>query len=286
MQINIPPLPPRDLVIDASLNCMIPALVAAVVVLAATLVEGGKRAGIAGSAFAWLAALVSANAFRSLVPLKPGNSTLDWLIWSAIGATLAGLFIRGVSPKLGWLIRIAVAGAAAWLLVPTELRGLVVWLAPAFGGLILLGSWASERLATRQPGAAVPLAWTIMLGGAACILIHAHSARLMEVASVGMMACLGILAVSSICQTDVGGFSPAAAVLLPGVLLCGLHETYSELPWKAYACVAGAPMMLLPFALLKPSSNRLRAILMLVFVSLPVAAGCYLAMRAETISYG
>jgi hypothetical protein len=88
-------------------------------------------------------------------------------------------------------------------------------------------------------------------------------------------------------KADVGGAMPGAAVCLSGVALIGYHDTYSEVPWPAFALPAVAPLALL--AVLCPplwrlTGRRLRLV-QLAMILAPLAAAVWLAARAETLDF-
>ena len=53
-------------------------------------------------------------------------------------------------------------------------------------------------------------------------------------------ALFAISLVALFCKVDIGGALPGIALLLPSVLLVAATETYSEVPWYAFA-LAGLP---------------------------------------------
>jgi hypothetical protein len=142
-------------------------------------------------------------------------------------------------------------------------------------------------LATQLPGATLPLGAALSFFAAAAILIHAHTARMTDVATFIASAFVGLSAVAWWARSDCGVAMPAAAVMLPGLLLSGHYETFSEVPRTSFL-IAGiapaAPMLCLapPFAQLRPSVRRL---LFFVLLLLPAAAAVALTMQAESLSF-
>jgi hypothetical protein len=159
---------------------------------------------------------------------------------------LVGLVARlpWIVPGLGWTLRGAVTMTAASWVLPEDLRGPVWWLQPAFAA-VMLAEWALlENLAARPPGGAVPLVLMLTALTATLVLLQADTSRPTEAATVLAGALGGIVLVSWWWRVDGGGAVPGIVVLLPGLLLMGQRETFSAVPWVAFALAAGAPLIL------------------------------------------
>ncbi len=80
---------------------------------------------------------------------------------------------------------------------------------------------------------------------------------------------------------------PAVAVFVPGIMLAGYTETYSDVPWESFALVALAPLTLaLTFVwpLTRLRDNHLQSLRLVLLVP-PVVGAVVLAMRAETLEF-
>jgi hypothetical protein len=217
-----------------------------------------------------------------------------WLSWLGALALAAGL-VGGVPclPTLaGWLLRVGVAGLAARLLVPPE------HLAPelyaklssptALFALVVLLEWGLlGYLARREPGAWLPAGLALVSFCAAAVVLHAHSARLSDLATLLGSALAGIALAAVGLRRHAGGVAGAVAVVLPGLLLTAQQDTFSAVPWKSFALPALAPLALAPLVLpgvglLKGRWRRLAGLALLVA---PAAAGVVLAMRAEPLRF-
>ena len=149
-------------------------------------------------------------------------------------------------PIVGWLLRGSGELLAAWCLVPADLGVEKPWAYVAFAGLVL-GNWVVlEFAAGRPPGGTVPGSLALVALGAAVVLIHAHSARFTDAATLLAAGLGGCALIAWWFRIDTGGVMAAVAVFLPGILLAGYTETYSEVPWTSFALVAAAPLLLTP----------------------------------------
>jgi hypothetical protein len=257
-------MPPLELLLEVLLYTVGPAaLVAAALTAAGSCCARGRLLGTAlalalgFTAGLWTRAALdtlstsafsSAQLARSLpeaLTLISGASEWNRLPYAALAALLIGLLARcpRVPPVLAWLVRAAAAGLISWCVVPAAYQTAVWWLAPALA-VVVFAQWALlEPLAARAPGG-VALALALSAFVAAGVLIHAGSARLTD-AALALGGALGGIAVAAAwLRGAAGGAVPGAAVLLPGLLLMGQQETFSEISWLAFALAAVAPLML------------------------------------------
>ena len=104
----------------------------------------------------------------------------------------------------------------------------------------------------------------------------------MNVSFVFASAFLGIAIIATLFRIDAGGAVPAAAVMLPGLVLMAEQEmgALSEVPWQAYPLAGLAPLILaeaLPF-------NHWRGffvhVIRFVLLAIPLAAAVWLALYA------
>src|SRR5262249_13807664 len=122
---------------------------------------------------------------------------------------------------------------------------------------------------------------------AAVVLLHAHSARLMDLATFLCAALAGIALLAWLLHRDPGGAMPAVAVAPPGVLLIGRQGAVSEAHRTRLSLAPRRPLALSRLVL--PWLARLRGwgtvVLGLALVLAPAIAGVALAMRAEPLSF-
>jgi hypothetical protein len=105
--------------------------------------------------------------------------------------------------------------------------------------------WALlDHLARRFPGGWLPLTLSLMYMAAALVLLHAYSARLAEVGVILSAALAGLALIAWHQQLPIDGAIPAVAITLPGLMLIGQQNTFSEVPVSAFALPALAPLAL------------------------------------------
>jgi hypothetical protein len=282
--------PPWPELQSAGEQALGPAAVVALAVLALDLMCFGKKAAAAGAAWGMLAAFGLANYYRQSLPWWPDRRSDGTLIaWKWL-FLLYVLFLHD-GAVLGadarswrvWVRRVVLAGLAAWLLVPHELRD-QSWPVAVFAAMVLLG-WAGSEAVTRQsPGGMVALGLSFALLGAGFVMAHAHSASLADALSIPGAALFGIALVAFAARVDVSGAVPGVALLLPAVLLVGKNQTFSEVPWSAF--IVGALPPITVGLLAVPPMSRLTRWRWPLFWALclgPTVAAVTLAMRAETL---
>jgi CDP-diglyceride synthetase len=290
----MPPLPPEALeeLRDLLLRAALPSFAAAAVVLALFALPGKSWCAALGGALALPAGLAAAKYFRPETfpwrPEEPGPAW-QWLPAAALAALALGLVARlpRLPASVGFLLRAAACAGAAWLVLPADLWTERSWLQPAFI-LVLLAEWqVLEAAAERAPGGAVPLGLALVFLGGSAVLIHAHSARFAEMALMVAAALVGIAVVAWWKRTAAAAVVPGVAVLLPGLLLSGHAETFSDVPWTSFALLGLAPLALV-LTLVPPVSWLGGVPLRLVQLALllaPVGVAVALAMQAETLEF-
>lgn len=283
----MPELPPLNLLLDVLLFAVLPALVVAAGVTFAVGRLAGEKHGPFGAALGLAAGTALGFWLRDSLTWMPGDSSwnrLPWLalagLWLARSARLADLTLIE-----GWLLRAALTAGCAWLVIPSATRAEFAWLMPAFALVVLAAWFVLELPAAQPPGGGVPFALSLSFFAASVLLIHAGSARLTDVATVLSAALAGVAAVAWWRGTDASSVAPAVALLLPGVLLTGQQETFSEVPWTAFALAAGAPLMLAPTFFLrdwKPIGIRL---VQLGLALIPLGIAIFLAAQTGPLQF-
>jgi hypothetical protein len=315
-------MPPLKDVLDALQHAVLPGAGGAALVMCAFLLLG-RWAGALGSAaavafgFVWgnftldkTAAPTWVNTSR-LIPWSPEADApgYQWLARAALVLVVVGLVSRWIGliasralPERGWW------GASAFVWAPRVVAVFVVsgWLSageaaksvallrPQIAAITLLMWVALDGIARNGAGATLAGYSAAMLMSAAAVLIHAHSARFMELAVVLGSAMFGIAVASALVkpdaqgqEPDTSGAIPAVVAFLPGLLL-GARPSLAEnnVPGACFWLVVLAPLMLLAFLL--PAITRktdwkvpaIRAALVL----LPLVVAVALAAHYETIA--
>lgn len=297
-------------------SLLVPVVVAAAVALIALRFPrcGGP---IAGGALAFVAAFLAGNffrhavefrfdadlpfalveffraAWRSLVaagdPETPLLPARYWLPWVTLVGIVADLLVshRRVPATAAWIVRALVIVAATRLLVPPSLREEIPWLWPALFAAIL-GNWLLLDYFSRTSRADwLPLGFAGLSLAAATVLIHAHSARFTDIATILAGAWFGIAAVACWRRNDLGSTAPVAAISLPALMLAAQQLTFSDVPTASFTLVALAPLALFPLIFVKAEHRQSWRFVIAGWALLLVPAGIAvaLAMRAETLSF-
>jgi hypothetical protein len=272
---------------DVLLHAVLPALaVAAIVFALANRLFAPKYADLAG-ALGLIAGVALGVWLRGVATLNSSDSPWNRLPLAALAALWIGRAARfsELHPIEGWLLRGATASGIAWWVVPDHACADISWLKPAFA-IMILAEWAIlECSAQEPPGGTIPFALALTFFIAGGVLIHASMAGLTDVSVVLASALVGIAIVAAWRQLDASGIAPALAVLLPGLLLMGQRETFSEVPWQAFVLAAGAPLMLIfAFPMRRWDSVGLRVV-QLTLVAFPLVAAMALAMQAGPLEF-
>ncbi|MCI0637565.1 MAG: hypothetical protein L0Y72_07105 [Gemmataceae bacterium] len=240
-------MPPLDVIVDALLHVVLPAAI-----VAFALSAGGRFVQFA-PALGLAAAYGLVAWHRDLWTLMPGESSWNRLHYAVLAALVIEQLVQALPGRLALIrcfLRIAVSVGISFLVIPSATRAEVWWLMPLLAALVFAVWSTLTYLAARPPDGSVPLALALAAFVAAGVLVHAGSARLTE-AATALSAALGGIAVACILlKIDGSSAVPGAAVLLPGLLLIGQQETFSDLTWHAFALPAVAPLamvFLLPF---------------------------------------
>jgi hypothetical protein len=279
-------MPPFSLIQELLLKVILPALLvpAGIVLLLCK-----TRIGIVAVAAALPAGMAAANWFREDLPWLPEQPAWHWLPIAAIIALAAGLLARipRMPTLIGWLLRAVGVGIATWLLVPVELRTEKAWLLPAFFAVSMVSLFVLEFSTDARSSGSLLVIVAVSFVAAAAVIIHAHSARLADIAFMSGAALAGIGAAARATGTDARTAIPGAVVLLPGVVLAGYSETISDVPWVCFVLVAISPLMLA--ATWIPVVRRLGGwrlpLVQFALVLVPLAIAVGLAMYTEPLDF-
>ena len=212
----------------------------------------------------------------------PARYWLPWAVLFALG--VASLADAPNVPKIvSHLLRAAVAALVARLLVQPSLRAEVPWLWPAFAAVVLAEWELLDAFAGDGGWPIWGMGFVFLAAGA--VLLHAHTARLADLATVAAGSCFGVALASRWATADLRGVSPFAAISLPGLMLIGRESTYSEVPAGGFALVALAPLVLAPLLLVPERHRRWRLLAGLGLLLAASGAAVFLAWRAEPLSF-
>ncbi|CAN5533309.1 hypothetical protein BH11PLA2_BH11PLA2_39340 [soil metagenome] len=170
-----------------------------------------------------------------------------WLPWAAYLAAIAGVFTQSTRmPKwLAWLLRLTVSILIARLLVSLSSREETAWLWPTFTAVVFLNWTILEAVAVKYPGGVLALVLAYTLTQCGLLLLHAHSARLNDIALMTAFSFIGVGVVACRWHRDASSVVPFAAVLIPGLMLIGQQTHTSDVPESAFLIMALSPLMLI-----------------------------------------
>lgn len=296
----------QEHVLPILLYLVLPALASAALVMGMMIWLGGARQASAGAALALcigavfgLWAHLAGPSLRegalsvqdALVALRNaldfGQSTWGRLPWAILAALVIGRLATAadVLASDGWLVRGGAAIAIAWGLIPEADRDEFMWMAPAFAAVIAALWIILDRLAAQLANGSIAVAVILALLTAAQIMIHAHSASLMEVLAALGFAFTGLAIIACWRGVQFGGAIPAIAVGLPAMLLMGQRRTISKLHWITFALPACAPLLLcLTLPLAHWPRWRLH-LTRLVLVLAPLALAVVLAWSDDPLNF-
>jgi len=214
---------------------------------------------------------------------------LYWISWTVAFALLMGLAVRPprLAPDFALFVRLGVCAAVTFLLIPRSLREEFAWIWPAATIGTTLAWQSLDRLGKSSPGGWLPAVSAAILLVAAGVILHAHSARLADVALISAGALIGLAAIAWLAKADASAAAPLIAIGLSALMLNAYHVTFSEVPVWSFLLVAASPLGLLPL-LLVPSDRRAGGLFVLLAWALalaPAIAGLVLAMRVESLSF-
>ena len=208
-----------------------------------------------------------------------------WLPWAALfaGAVGAIAHIPKLPSLVRHLLRALTAIIVASLLVPLSLRAEAPWLWVGFAAVVL-AEWELLDALGKVDGW-LPWGLGLVFLSAGAVLLHAHTARMTDLATFVAGGCLGVAVAARWSGADLRGVAPIAAVALPGLLLDGQQSTFSEVPWYSFALVALAPLVLIPLVFVPERYRRWRLFAGLGLLLLTAGMAVFLAWWAEPLSF-
>jgi hypothetical protein len=277
---------------DALLRIVLPpALLALTIMALACLLARwcGEIVTLIGSIAALAAALVLGAMQGRRLAWVPESFGWHWLLWTTISALIVDALARipRIPPGLDWALRGMVAAQAGWLLCPSLLRNEHAW-APLALGVLILTEWAVlEQLLIRDRRGLVALALVPGANVAAVVLIYAASARFSELALVLMAGIAGVGVVALVLAREIDGVGAATAIQLPGLLLAGQQDTFTEVAFASFALAAISPLTLAPLLLGAWRCRQKKGLIVVqvLLLLLPLAGSLYLAAQTGQLDF-
>jgi hypothetical protein len=213
---------------------------------------GGAKQRSAGAALAVIAGAGLGWWLNGVLTVAGPDSSWNRLPWAALIALVIGRVanLADVQFSDGWLVRAAVSAAVAWWVVPEADSAELPWLIPALATTIWLLWILLDKLTNQPASGSVSAAVILALLTAGGVLVFAGTKRLMDVDVILASAIAGIALVAWLRGFGINGAIPAAAVILPSLLLMGQRTTFAEFHWCVFLLPALAPLLLaitLPF---------------------------------------
>ena len=299
---TVPPPPPLADVLDALQHLMLPAAGASAFVFAAVLLLG-RRFGNLGAALAVVAGLLAGNWEK--VPMPAVLTASAWthlppytVFLLSVGlvtqllADAADRFESLKSYRTGfsaakWPTRAVLLALGAGPVIPAD---------PGFDrtqfyALFVVGSLALWVTFDRLAEVGFPAECAVLMGVTALlaggVMLYAHSAKFLDMATILGSALLGVAVVAGSAKVDARGAVPAFVGLLPGLLVSGRALTTSEVPAASFVLAAVAPLTLLPWLIPKLSrrTGPWPRVIRLLSVLTPLVVALVLAGRVETLPW-
>lgn len=181
----------------------------------------------------------------------PLPSPRYWLPWlAALALVIEGLsLLPATPPAAGWVARTLASVLAGRLLSPADMRLELPWAPWALAAAVLAGWTLVSTLQRRWEDGTIGTALGLCFALSAGVLLHAHSARLTDLALIVGAALLGP---ALVCWKWPGNSSPAlaaAVLVLPGLMLNAQYETFSEVPYACFLLAGLATLGLAPLTI-------------------------------------
>ncbi len=181
------------------------------------------------------------------------------------------------------LARGVIAIVSAIWLTPWGLLSTRPWVGSLLAAVILLNTTTLRVVGQSKQGHFVPMILAVAWGGsAATVLVLAHSARFADLAIVLSCALAGVGLLILLYRLRSTSLYSGPATYLPGLMLGGYLNTYSQIPAVSFGLMAIAPGLLV---LLHGDTLRrwfeARPIALLATFLIPCVLAVGLAIRAE-----
>ncbi len=179
-------------------------------------------------------------------PPFPPSESWQWLAWLAPAAWLAGVLEAALArraPLTSAAIQLAVCFGVGWLVVP-EYDEHAIDLRLAAGVAMLILSRGFDRRAARVPAASAAAVLALTFAAAAVVIIQTANAKLGQLAGSLAAAAAGMIVPLFIWtgRGSLSGAGPTLGVLLIGLLAVAKANDYGDVPFRALAPIAFAPL--------------------------------------------
>ena len=214
----------------------------------------------------------------------PPTDTTNWLPYFGVAAAGLGA-IWAAFPKVavGWITLALLAVAALRLLLAPKFRyGWELgqgwfWVIGLALGVVLLGVILKALVRRSAAAIEIPLILLLVSAGTSGALMLSGSILLGQFGAVLAGAILGALVCTLRLPAGIEGITPVVTMFLGLLLVSGYF--FAELPATSALLLAAAPVLgLIPTGRL---SRLSAAAAIVILVSLPVAAGVIVALRAS-----
>jgi hypothetical protein len=233
---------------------IIPAAVAAAILLTWRRLLPGEWAKRSGASFALVAGFVAGYALLDLGEWKP-RFYWHWLPYVALLTLVAGALqsLKGKWRIAGAIVALATVVFALWLLLPTwskivEIRTAyyAIWIPLTFGIGMLIAPLLRKPLGERFPQALPGIILAAAFFCASAVIFLSGSGKLAQIAGAAFGAMLGIGIVGCFRRdgNELSDLATPQAVLLCGLLLVAQVDSHSDVPLACYLVVPLAPLAL------------------------------------------
>ncbi|MCZ6835132.1 MAG: hypothetical protein O7G85_05095, partial [Planctomycetota bacterium] len=183
----------------------------------------------------------------TLEAFKP-SAKIDWILYVAIAMGAIGLFLALIRTSK-WkpvLASLSIVLAIGFLIKPIDNPTFALWGLPGLCGAGLIAWLLLEPLATRRPGASLPLSFMVLFTGLAMFTEKTGgiSLALTYGALSGVCGAALVVAWLNPKLSFAGGATPMLAAIPPTALWLQAWYYYGDAPWYAF------PLMLLVIPLL------------------------------------
>lgn len=266
------PMPPLEVVWDLAKSILLPGFVV-------SFVSGLVLLRWKGTGLALVLGIFAANALNTPLPWFDWNQELGRVCLILV-LSLATIFLNG-EQLWKWVVKTAWVGILSATLCFHENIESSHCLAVSAVSMALYGvlSFGERRL----PGWVLLRLLSATGLATSLVMLHAHSARLSDVALMWMISCAGLFVAAIFTKKENQGLSGTAAVFLPFLLFYGQLSTFSNVPIWSFILVGVAPGACLLCLKVQPRFMAW-AVTAIWLVSLVAAVG--LVMRYESISTG
>jgi hypothetical protein len=269
-------MPPFDLLQALAKEVFLPALGASAGLMGLAVWRLDHKWWPAAAAIAIAAAMIASNAVRGALEWTPESGWRS-LLAAALVALAVGMLRAGVGASIGALAPLAYA------LLPDDLRT-PLWLAGTMS-IVFACVVVLDRVAEKQPQWSLALGWLIVINGAAVVAIAAGSARFSDAALYAFAALLGVSVFTLWRSISLAALAPLLAIYIPGLMISGHYDNYTDVSLVSFALVALAPLCLAP--LLLPQAERwpnwVRHLLAVLLPAAPVIVAVTLALIAAPL---